>query len=419
MVERKIMENKKTFINNTIALYAMNIVKLIFPFLTLPYLTRVLSTSGYGVVTYVKAVIVYAQLFIDFGFMLSATKKIVCSDGDKNKIGIITGDTIIEKILLSVIATFIYVILMFIIPIMKANVLFCSLYLLSVLVQIFIFDFLFRGIEKMHLISIPYVVSKSLTTGLTFFLVKSDNDLNAIVALEVIGNFLAAIISCYFVKNIGIKIRFSNAKNLLIDLKESSVYFLSNFATTIFGALTTVVAGLYLNITYVAYWGICMQLLSAAKSLYNPITNSIYPHMIKNKDLKLVKKVNLFMSIPIVIGSIIILFGGDIIMEIIGGPQYRSAGVILKFLLPAFICSFYSMMYGWPVLGSINKAKETTFTTVISAIVQFVCLIVMIISNNFTIILLAISCSISEIALLLTRYRLFLKYKSLFTGDLK
>ena len=53
-------------------LYIMNIAKLVFPLITLPYLTRVLSVDCYGVVSYVKATMVYAQLVVDFGFMLSA-----------------------------------------------------------------------------------------------------------------------------------------------------------------------------------------------------------------------------------------------------------------------------------------------------------------------------------------------------------
>ena len=39
------INEKKTLMNNTFSLYAMNIVKLIFPLLTLPYLTRILSTE--------------------------------------------------------------------------------------------------------------------------------------------------------------------------------------------------------------------------------------------------------------------------------------------------------------------------------------------------------------------------------------
>ena len=37
-------------------LYGMNIAKLVFPLLTLPYLTRVLSVQSYAAVAYTKSV---------------------------------------------------------------------------------------------------------------------------------------------------------------------------------------------------------------------------------------------------------------------------------------------------------------------------------------------------------------------------
>ena len=63
-------------------LYGMSIAKIVFPLLTLPYLTRVLSVESYGVVSYVKAVMQYMQLVVDFGFMLSGTKDIVNAKND-------------------------------------------------------------------------------------------------------------------------------------------------------------------------------------------------------------------------------------------------------------------------------------------------------------------------------------------------
>ena len=67
----------KTATKNTFMLYLMNIAKMVFPLVTLPYLTRVLSVPVYGVVTYVKAVMQYMQLLLAFGFALSATRDIV------------------------------------------------------------------------------------------------------------------------------------------------------------------------------------------------------------------------------------------------------------------------------------------------------------------------------------------------------
>ena len=64
---------QKNVLKNIIMLYGMSIAKIVFPLLTLPYLTRVLSVESYGVVSYVKAVMQYMQLGVDFGFMLSGT----------------------------------------------------------------------------------------------------------------------------------------------------------------------------------------------------------------------------------------------------------------------------------------------------------------------------------------------------------
>jgi flippase wzx len=403
-----------SFIKNTSSLYILNIVKLLFPLLTLPYLTRVLSLDAYGMVTYVKALIAYVQLVIDFGFMLSATKNIVNACANPSKIGRIVGDTLAEKIFLSIISILIYSILMWQIPIMRENILFSVLYLLATVTNIFIFDFLFRGIEKMHAVAIPYVVSKTIITILTFIVVKDDSSILWIPILEGVGNLVAAVVSYGFLHHYGIKLSFSDLPVWVKDLKESSIYFLSNFATTIFGVFTTVISGFYLQSQEIAFWGIALQLLSAAKSLYNPIANSLYPHMIRTKDIQSVKKINRIMLVLIIFGVLIVLFFSNQILSIIGGEKYTISADFLKYLLPAFVASFYSMIYGWPVLGAIDKVKETTMTTILASIIQILGLGIFILSDNFSLVTLAICSSMSEVVLWISRYLIYFKNRSLF-----
>ena len=403
-----------SFIKNTSSLYILNIVKLLFPLLTLPYLTRVLSLDAYGMVTYVKALIAYVQLVIDFGFMLSATKNIVNACANPSKIGRIVGDTLAEKIFLSIISILIYSILMWQIPIMRENILFSVLYLLATVTNIFIFDFLFRGIEKMHAVAIPYVVSKTIITILTFIVVKDDSSILWIPILEGVGNLVAAVVSYGFLHHYGIKLSFSDLPVWVKDLKESSIYFLSNFATTIFGVFTTVISGFYLQSQEIAFWGIALQLLSAAKSLYNPIANSLYPHMIRTIDIQSVKTINRIMLVLIIFGVLIVLFFSNQILSIIGGEKYTISADFLKYLLPAFVASFYSMIYGWPVLGAIDKVKETTMTTILASIVQILGLGIFILSDNFSLVTLAICSSMSEVVLWISRYLIYFKNRSLF-----
>lgn len=92
---------KGKVVQNTVMLYLMNFAKIALPLITLPYLTRVLSLNNYGTFTYVKTVMTYMQLIIDFGFLFSATKDIVEAGKDKKKIGSITGNVLIAKFILS------------------------------------------------------------------------------------------------------------------------------------------------------------------------------------------------------------------------------------------------------------------------------------------------------------------------------
>ena len=59
-------KQSKTLVNNTIMMYLMTIAKLVVPLISLPYLTRVLSVDCYGTVSFVKSLMSYFQIFIDF-----------------------------------------------------------------------------------------------------------------------------------------------------------------------------------------------------------------------------------------------------------------------------------------------------------------------------------------------------------------
>ena len=401
---------KSKLLKNTIYLYMLTVIKILFPLITSPYLTRILTVDNFGVVAYVKAYVSYVQLLIDFGFILSATKSIVNVKDDKTAVGILTGNAIVEKSILAVIAMIITAITSCFTPILGQNKLFVWLYFLSCAVTILIPDYLYRGLERMEYAAIPLVLSKVAVIIFTFLFVKGDNDILLIPTFEIIGNLIAGFVSLAFLKKLEIRIRVQNFKVWFRDIKESSVYFFSNFATTFFGALTTLVVGFYMNKTDIAHWALCMQIVSAAKAMYSPVANSLYPYMIINKDLKLVRKVALIFTVPLALGVIIVLFFGEQVMVTIGGEGYSYAGYILKYLLPVLITSFYSMLYGWPILGVIGKEKETTISTVSAAVIQVVGIAGLVFSNSFNLISLAICCGVSELALLIVR--LWILYKN-------
>ena len=109
---------KKNVIKNTIMLYGLSIAKIVFPLITLPYLTRVLTLNSYGVVAYVKSVMQYMQIFVDFGFLLSGTKSIVEARENKKILGKVTGNILLSRIVLSGISFVFLLLLTIIIPLL-------------------------------------------------------------------------------------------------------------------------------------------------------------------------------------------------------------------------------------------------------------------------------------------------------------
>ena len=69
---------------NTFWLVTFQLAKMVFPFLVLPILTHRLSVEVYGNLTFVKTVMNFLQIFVDFGFMLSATKDIAKAKNQPN-----------------------------------------------------------------------------------------------------------------------------------------------------------------------------------------------------------------------------------------------------------------------------------------------------------------------------------------------
>ena len=92
----------KNTAKNTALLYILTFAKLVFPLITLPYLTRVLTEDSYGIVAYVKSCMTYMQFIVDFGFMHSAVKSIVEANNDKDKISKITVEVMFAKVLLAI-----------------------------------------------------------------------------------------------------------------------------------------------------------------------------------------------------------------------------------------------------------------------------------------------------------------------------
>lgn len=398
-------------LKNAVMLYVMTATKIVLPLLVLPYLTRVLTKECYGVVAYVKSLMIFAQVVVDFGFMLSATKDVALAGHDSKKINRILGDVLTARLMLVLVAGGGMLIVAASIPLLKGYLLFTMLNYLVVALTVFLFDFFFRGIEEMSVITTRYAIMRSLSVVLTFFFVKDDHDILTLPFLEIVGSLVAIAFVWLEIRKRGFGLMFSGLRVAFAKLHESLLYFISNAATTTFGALSTFLIGIYLTADQVADWSLCMQMVTVVQMCYSPVCDSLYPHMVKSRDFRFAKQLMVAFMALVAIGCVFTWFSAEFCLTLIGGEKYVTAVPLLRAFIPLLFFSFPAILFGWPMLGALGRVRETTMTTVMTGGVQVLGMVSLGLGGMFTAINMAILRGMTEIFLFVARAICFMRYR--------
>ena len=366
----------KRFYSNVVWLYGLQIVKYIFPLITLPYLTRVLLPEGYAVYAYVVSFMTFAQTFVDFGFNLSGTKRIVAAGSVKEENRVI-GAVTEARMALGVVTGVAVAAVAWFIPITHANMVYTMLAFVAVFGKALAPDFLFQGHENMRPLTTRYFVSKGISTALTFVVVHSIDDILWIPVLDIFSSVIALAWSFISAKRMfGTTIAVVPLSEAFAELRASAVYCFSTMASVVFSGFTTLLIGVVIiDKAMVSYWSLAVTAINAIQSLYSPIVNSLYPHMVKGRDYGFARKL-LLVSIPfLVLGTIAFAMLCDVVMLVLGGEEYLAGSWVIAWVSPVLLFSFYATMAGWPILGASGKVVQVTYTTVGSAIFSIVSLL--------------------------------------------
>ncbi|GIN96861.1 transporter [Siminovitchia terrae] len=400
-------QSKKTvLLENTIMLYILVFSSYLLSFITVPYQTRILGPDYYGRVGFALAFMIYFQLLIDFGFILSATEDVAKNRENKEELSKIVTSVNIIKTILFFICLLILIILCVNIPRFKEDSLLYILTFLSVATASFLPDFLYRGLENMKIITVRTILIRIFFVLMIFLFLKDKEDYLLIPLFTMLGN-LGAIVGVYVhaIKVVKIKFIRINTKYIWHTFKKSSYFFYSRIASTAYTATNTFALGLMNSIgsNVVGLYTSADKLINTAKNGFSPIADSLFPYMVKNRDFKLVKKVLLILMPPVVIGSILIGIFANNFCAFLLGEEFRSAGNILRLLMPIVVMTPLVYILGFPVLTPMGLSKHANLSVIVSSVFHILGLSVLIIAGIFNVVTLCYITVITQFIVLLYR----------------
>ena len=401
-----VMDGKRDRVKqNVLFQYGLQAAKYLFPFITIPYLTRVLGPEVYAVRAYILAAMTFVQVFLDYGFTAYGTREIAQRKDDPSAIRGVIGEIVLLRIVLCVVGALLVALITPLIPLMAANPLYVAIAYVCVCFKATLPDFVFQGLEDMAIITYRFVVSQAVAIVLIFLLIHGPEDLLWVPALEALTALIALVWSwTNVIRSRGLSPAKPGKPQLKAAFKTSSVFFLSGAATTIFTSLTTLMIGILIeDDKQISYWSLAMTAITAIQALYTPVTNSLYPHMCARKDFALVKRL-LTIGMPVVlVGTIAFALLDETIMLVLGGREYLDGSYIIAMVSPVLFFSFPAMLIGFPVLAAVGWDRQLTASSAIASVFHIIGLAVLAIGGWFTIPALCVLRCCTEVVLLVMR----------------
>lgn len=404
-----------SLVENTIMLYILQFSNMFLGVISRGIQTRVLDDkSVFGTLVVAQSVMTYFQLFLDFGFIMSATAKISKHRDDREYLNRVLTSVVCIKLCFTLIS--VAVLLAFFGPRLSfSEFMIYFIFLMATALNALLPDYMYRGLERMATITVRAVSVKLFATLMIAVFMHGNQDAYMVPLFTAIGNLGAlAFVYAHLFRKVGVRFTKISFGDVWGELKESAAFFVSRIASTIYGAANTQVLALVdPTKTLSSVYSSAEMISSTGKSAMSPISDSLYPHMMKNRNFKLIKK-TLLIFMPLVILCCGILYAfAEPICTLIFGAGYAESAVPLRALLPSLIFTFPNYILGFPTMSAMGLAKYVNLTTIIGTVFHVAGLAVLFGTGSLTIVSLCLLTGGTELAVLLCRIAIIVKNRAL------
>lgn len=365
------MSVKKNYLYNL--LYQMTSVLL--PVLTIPYVSRVLSTDGIGINTVTYANTQYFILLGSLGISIYATKKIATIREKKDKLKKTFWEIFSIQFTGCILAYMVFALTLG--QSHKYGVFYMlqGFYILAAAVDI---SWYFLGIENFKNASLRSFFAKIISVILIFIFVKTRDDLWKYILINAGTMFVGQLIMWFYVGKDMLKVKEIGKLKIAMHIMPILALFVPQIATQVYTVLDKTMIDLFKGAVEAGYYDQSQKIVRILLSVVTSLGIVMLPriaNLFSKDDLNEVKKslrkafvVISFLSIPITFGLIGI---SDKFVPILFGNEFLSVIPLTKISPVLVIIIGLGNVFGTQYLLAIGKNKEYTASVCIGALVNF------------------------------------------------
>lgn len=350
-------------------------LNVVFPLITMAYVSRVLMPVGVGKVASAQNIVTYFVLIASLGLPTYGVKIMASYSDDKKKSNQAFSELFIINAISTIICSFIYVMMILSVDFFQTKIAISMVVGIQLFANIINIDWLYQGFEEYRYITIRSTIVKVVSLIAVFVFVREQGDyiLYAFIAtLGLVANF------CMNALKLKSFVSFSfNELNLRQHLKPVFALLASTIAIEIYVLGGTTILSFLKGEEDVAFYTYASKAISVVRTfivaicaVFLPRLNYLYSHR-QYKDFHSLASKGILIILNLCIPAAISLcIMSEECVRILFGMDYLSVIPSMQILCVTLVTIALSNFTGYQILVTIGKEKFVLYSTVIGAIIN-------------------------------------------------
>lgn len=355
-----------------------SVLNIIFPIITFPYVSRILSVGELGKYNWSNSFVSYFLLIAGLGIATYAVREGAKFRSDRNKISDFASQVFSINVFSTGVSYVLLILCILIFPKVESYSACIYIFSIQIIFTTLGTEWIYSIFEEYTYITARSIVFKILSVIMLFIFVRKQGDYLNYAGITVFSAVGSNVLNYLHAKKF-CTIRFTLKINWKEHLKPILIIFASSVATTIYLSLDTTLLGLINNNYVVGIYSVSTKMYNIGKQLIAAVLTVTIPRFAllwgRNKYreyrtlLLQVSNVLALISIPVAVG--IFMLAPQIVL-LLSSEKYIRAVSSLRLLCPAIIFSIFSWIFTSCVLIPAKRENKVLIITTISAIANLV-----------------------------------------------
>ena len=367
---------KKSIIKNYIYNLSYQILTLILPIVTTPYLARVLGATGVGIYGYTFSICTYFNLFGSLGVALYGQREIAYNQDNVTKRNKIFYEIILLRFITMAISILIFV---FCFTGKGDYAVYYRILVLELFATAFDISWFFQGLEEFKKTVIRNIVVRIAAVSLVFMFVKKSTDLNKFIAIyslaDLIGNLSLWVYLPKYLK--GKKVGKIHIYKHIIPIL---MLFIPQISNQLYKMLdTTMIGKLIPDKSETGYYEQAQKIVRLLITIVTSLGTIMIPRIANTFEKGDNKKIMAYiedsfcftflLSFPMMIGISCV---ADSFVPFFFGQGYDKVVILIRVICPILLLLGIANVVGTQYLLPTKRQKEYTNSIMFGVVINFI-----------------------------------------------